>query len=156
DTNPELRVKTSVIPDNPNLQRAVAGGVTTVLYIPGSGVNSSGQGVLIHTGGAHWDEALVRAPGSLKIAQWGNPERWGPGIGKTFEAYSLRDMLTKGKAYAAAWKAFDEGHGPKPEFHLEFEIFRDLFDRNIPVSVHTQVYQVVLLTITMLKGEFGL
>ena len=39
-TNPELRVMTSVVTDNPSMRRAIAGGVTTVLYIPGSGTNA--------------------------------------------------------------------------------------------------------------------
>jgi imidazolonepropionase-like amidohydrolase len=155
-TNPELRVKSSVIPSNPSFQRALAGGVTTVLYIPGSGTNSGGQGVLVKTAGETWEECLVRDPGSLKIAQWGNPERWGPGVGKTFEAYALRDMFTKGRIYAQAWKDFEEGRGEEPELLIEYEIFRKMYHEDVPASVHTQIYQVVALTITMLKGEFGL
>ena len=39
-TNPDLRVLDQVIPHNEALQLAVAGGVTTVCYIPGSGTIS--------------------------------------------------------------------------------------------------------------------
>ena len=95
------------------LQRAVAGGVTTVLYIPGSGTNSGGQGVLFKTGLEHYEDALVRDPGSLKIAQGGNPERWAIGVGKTFENYYLREMFERGLAYARAWEAYESGRWPR-------------------------------------------
>jgi imidazolonepropionase-like amidohydrolase len=42
--NPELRASTSAIPGNDLLRMAVAGGVTTILFIPGSGTNIGGQG----------------------------------------------------------------------------------------------------------------
>ena len=40
-TNPGLRTLESIIPDNPEMERARAGGVTTILTIPGSGNNFS-------------------------------------------------------------------------------------------------------------------
>ncbi len=155
-TNPELRVMTSVINDNPNMRRAIAGGVTTVLYIPGSGTNSGGQGVIVKTAPGTFEEMLVRAPGSLKVAQWGNPERWAIGVGKLVENYNLRSMFQRGLSYAHRWQAYEVGKGEKPERVLEYELFRKLATGEVPVAVHTQVYQVVLMTITMLKGEFGL
>jgi imidazolonepropionase-like amidohydrolase len=155
-TNPELRVMTSVITDNPNMRRAIAGGVTTVLYIPGSGTNSGGQGVLVKTAPGTFEEMLVRAPGSLKVAQWGNPERWAIGVGKLVENYNLRSMFTRGLSYARQWQDYQAGKGEKPQFRLEYELFHQLATGEVPVAVHTQVYQVVLMTITMLKGEFGL
>lgn len=155
-TNPELRVSTSVVTDNPNMRRAIAGGVTTVLYIPGSGTNSGGQGVLVKTAPGTYEEMLVADPGSLKVAQWGNPERWAIGVGKLVENYNLRSMFTRGLAYAKQWQAYEAGQGEKPQLRLEYELFRKLATGEVPISVHTQVYQVVLMTITMIKGEFGL
>ena len=48
--NPGLRVETAVIPKNEAMKLDLASGVTTVLFIPGSGVNMGGQGVLLKTG----------------------------------------------------------------------------------------------------------
>ena len=155
-TNPELKVHATVQPANPNLQRAVAGGVTTILYIPGSGANSGGQGVLMKTGIPEYEQCIVRDPGSLKVAQWGNPERWVIGVGKTWENWHLRSMFTQGRAYARAWEAFEQGKGPEPERDIRLDVFRDLFALRTQVSVHTQVAQVVMMTIVMIKGEFGL
>jgi imidazolonepropionase-like amidohydrolase len=154
--NPELRVSTAVIPDNPDLQRAIAAGVTTILFIPGSGTNSGGQGILMKTAPGTFEQIAVHVPGSLKVAQWGNPERWSVGVGKLVENYNLRTMFTRGLAYAKRWRDFDAGKGPKPEKDVRLEVFRKLATGEVPVSVHTQLYQVVLMTITMLKGEFGL
>ena len=154
-TNPGLRVHCSVIPNNEDLRIALAAGVTTVLFIPGSGVNSSGQGVLMKSGLEHYEDCVVRDPGSLKIAQAGNPERWAIGVGRSLMNWNTRDMLKRGKAYAEAWKAHDEGKGPAPERDLEHDVFRDLLARKTQISTHTQMYQVVMTTVTMLAREFG-
>ncbi|MCC7169686.1 MAG: amidohydrolase family protein [Planctomycetes bacterium] len=155
-TQPELKVHASVVPHNSMFKRALASGVTSVLYIPGSGVNSGGQGILVKTGIDEYDEAVIRDPGSLKVAQWGNPERWGPGVGKTWENYHLRDMFRRGKAYADAWDQYEKGEGPQPEKRIEMELFRELYGKRTQVSTHTQVYQVVLETLTMIRQEFGI
>ncbi len=155
-TNPELNVRASVIPSNTNFERAIASGVTSVLYIPGSGTNSGGRGVLLKTGLPNYEESLIRDPGSLKVAQWGNPERWGFGVGKTWENYHLRDMFTQGRAYAARWRAFEEGKGPQPERDLRLDVFRELFSHRTQVSTHTQVAQVVMMTLLMIRKEFGI
>jgi hypothetical protein len=155
-TNPELKVRSTVIPANINLKRAVAAGVTTVLYIPGSGSNSGGQGVLMKTGLEEYEQAIVRDPGSLKVAQWGNPERWVIGVGKTWENYHIRRMFSEGRAYAKEWSDFEAGKGPKPAVDPRLDLFRALFAQQVQVSVHTQVAQVVMMTILMIKGEFGL
>lgn len=155
-TNPELRVRASVIPRNPNFERQLASGVTSVLFIPGSGTNSGGQGVLLKTGLPTYDESLIRDPGSLKVAQWGNPERWAIGVGKTFENFHLREMFTQGRGYARQWAEFEAGKGPKPVKDPRLEVFRELFGKRTQVSTHTQVAQVVYATISMIRGEFGL
>jgi len=155
-TQPELRVSASVIPANVNLERSLASGVTTVLYIPGSGVNIGGQGILLKTGLDHFEEARIRDPGSLKLAQWGNPERWTIGIGMAFENWNTRHTFQQGLAYAMAWRNFEEGKGPKPEEDITFDVFRKLLSKETQVSTHTQLYQVVLMTITMVREQFGL
>ena len=155
-TNPGLRVRAGVIPDNTLLQRAVAGGVTTVLYIPGSASNMGGQGVLLKTAGETYDELLVRDPGSLKLAQAGNPEDFGPGVGRSFMNWNTRNTFRRGLAYARRWQAFEAGEGPEPEVDVQFEVFRELLEGRTQVSTHTQVYQVVLMTITMVRVDLGL
>ncbi len=154
--NPDLRVKTSVVPFNPNMQRALAAGVTACLYIPGSGTNIGGQGILIKTGVARFEDAVIRDPGSLKVAQWGNPEGWTVGIGMAFENWNTRNTLQRGMAYAKMRKAAEDGKGPAVARNPQWDVFPELLAKRVQVSTHTQVYQVVLMTITMIKEELGI
>ena len=155
-TNPGLRASPTVVPDNKLLQRGVAGGVTSVLFIPGSGTNMGGQGVLLKIGEKRYENMELRNPGSLKLAQAGNPERFTIGVGRSFMNWHTRNTFHRGRNYHAAWKAFEDGRGPKPEKDPQWEIFRALFDHETQVSVHTQMYQVVLMTLTMVRRDLGL
>jgi len=154
--NPGLRVSTSVIPDNPAFQKAVAGGVTTVLFIPGSGVNVGGQGVLLKTGLDRYEDALVRNPGSMKLAQAGNPESWTIGVGRSFMNWNTRWMFRRGMLYAKQWEDFEKSGGKQPRHEFDLEIFRWLASKKTQISTHTQIYQVVMTTLTMVKRELGL
>lgn len=154
--NPGLRVSVSAEPGNQYLQRACAGGVTVVLYLPGSGTNMSGAAVLMKTAPHLYEDASLDDVSALKIAQAGNPERWGPRMARTWMNWNLRNTIRRGQLYAAAWKAFETGEGPEPERNPMFDVFREIGDGEAVVAVHTQIYQVFLMTLTMLKQELGL
>ncbi|MDZ4774577.1 MAG: amidohydrolase family protein [Planctomycetota bacterium] len=155
-TNPGLRVSASVIPHNDTLKVTVASGVTTILFIPGSGVNVGGQGILMKIGLDRFEEALVRNPGSMKLAQAGNPEGWTVGIGRSFMNWNTRAMFSRGVLYAKKWDDFEKGQGSKPERNFDLDIFRELYSKRTQISTHTQIYQVVMTTLTMVKKQFGL
>lgn len=156
-TNPEFRTLDLITLQHPQIKNGLAGGVTSVLFIPGSGSNMGGFGTLTKTWGDP-REALIRFPGSLKIAQAGNPERMSGDLGMTRMGMNqgLRFTLERGRKYYQAWEDFDAGKGPKPEFKPDLEYLRGLFRHEYPVSVHTQIYQVVLQTFRQLRLEFGL
>ncbi len=147
-TNPGLRTSDLLAPGTDNMKRALAGGVTTVLLIPGSGTNLSGFGTIARTAGRTPQEMLMRGPGSLKIAQAGNPERYYFGVARSYMNFNLRQTLKKAQAHAAK---SDQG-AP----NATWDGFRGLFAKEFPVSVHTQIYQVFTKTLTMLHDEFGL
>lgn len=153
--NPGLRIRSTVVPDNSALQKPVAAGVTTLLYIPGSGTNIGGVGVLMKTGEAHYEDCVLRDPGSLKIAQGDNPTRWGYGMGRVMMNHHLRKTIEKGLAYAQNWENYEAGTGPKPERNLQLDVFRDLKKQEIQVSTHTQYYQLVMMSILMLSRDYG-
>ena len=46
--------------------------------------------------------------------------------------------------------------GAKPRYEFDLEIFRWLASKNTQISTHTQMFQVVLTTLTMVKRELGL
>lgn len=158
-TNPDLRVLDQVIPHNEALQVAVAGGVTTVCYIPGSGTNMGGFGAILKTGPGTLDDVLVRFPGVLKIAQWGNPERRDGtlGSGRMGMNWIIRDQLEEGRKYVEAWDRYESGEASeRPETDLRLEYFKPLFRREIPVLVHTQGYQGIQATLEMLNDAMNL
>ncbi|XZE44592.1 amidohydrolase family protein [Pirellulaceae bacterium SH467] len=158
-TNPELRNWDQIIPHNEKLKVAIAGGVTTVCFIPGSGTNMGGWGTLMKTGPGKLSEIILKAPGVLKIAQAGNPERSAGevGSGRMGMNHVIRQQLLEGRLYVQQWDAYESGKtSVKPELNLRLEYFKPLFHREIPVVVHTQQYQVVQSTLRMLVDEMNL
>ena len=156
-TNPGLDTIATIQPRNDLIKTARTGGVTTVMLIPGSGTNMSGFGTISKTAGDTTDEVVVRSPGSLKIAQAGNPEWYFGGNGRAFMNWNTRQTLLKAKAYHEAWTAFEAGETTeKPDFNPIFDGFRGLFRRDFPTTVHTQIYQVLMTSVDMLSRKLGL
>lgn len=158
-TNPELRILDTIRPHNDLLKTAVAGGVTTINYIPGSGTNIGGWGAIMKTGPGTQDEVLLRFPGVLKIAQAGNPERQDGeiGSGRMGMNFVIREQLRVAKGYVKDWDDWEAGkRAQKPQIDLRLENFKPLFHRQIPILVHTQGYQVIQSTLRILHDEFNL
>jgi imidazolonepropionase-like amidohydrolase len=157
-TNPEFRTLDLISMEHDQVRAARAGGISTALYIPGSGSNMGGFGTLTKTWARSPEEALVRFPGSLKIAQAGNPERGSGDLGTAMMGMSegIRLTLLDGKRYWERHEAWQAGKGEKPPFDPTLELLRGLFRHEYPVSVHTQIYQVVLQTLQQLRRELGL
>ena len=157
-TNPEFRTLDLVGMQHDQIRTARAGGISTVLYLPGSGSNMGGFGTLTKTWARSPEEALVRFPGSLKIAQAGNPERGSGDLGTDMMGMTegIRMTLLDGKRYTERYEAWQAGKGEKPKFDPTLELLRGLFRHEFPVSVHTQIYQVVLTTLQQLRLELGL
>lgn len=154
--NPGLRVSTAVIPGNSAFRRALAAGVTTVLFIPGSATTVGGQGVLLKTAGDTYSEALVRDPGSLKIAQADNPKRWGYGMNRIMLNWQIREVLRRGKAHVRLERERAAAAGEEPSYDPQWEIFAALVDREAQISTHTQVAQVIAASIRIMVLEAGL
>jgi imidazolonepropionase-like amidohydrolase len=156
-TNPGLNTRATIEPENDRIKTARTGGVTSVLLIPGSGTNMSGFGTIAKTAGRTPDEVIVRSPGSLKIAQSGNPEWYFGGNSRRFMNWNTRQTLLKAKAYHEQWEAFEAGDvATKPDYNPIFDDFRGLFRHEFPASVHTQAYQVLLTTVDMLSEKLGI
>lgn len=155
-TNPGLRTHETVVPQSFEVDRAQAGGVTTGLLIPGSGTNMSGFGTIVKFTGATVDEMVLKSPGSIKVAQAGNPEWYWTGVGRSFMNYNTRQTLHKARDYHEAWEAFEAGDAEAPPaYDPTWHDFRGLFRREYIVSVHTQIYQVVMTTVDMLAVRLG-
>ena len=71
--------------------------------------------------------------------------------------YNTRQTLLKAKDYHEKWNAFEAGKTKeKPDFDPVWHDFRGIFRKEVPISVHTQIYQVFLKTLTMLNDELDL
>jgi imidazolonepropionase-like amidohydrolase len=159
-TNPGLGTRAAVDPDAQELKDAVAGGVTTVLFIPGSGTNMGGFGTLMHTAGGRTIESLVlRYPGAVKVAQAHNPERGAGDLGasRTGMWWNLRRTLDRGRDYDRRWRDYESGLSRlKPELDPELDLLRGLFQKKYPVIVHTADARDVMGTVRMFHDEYEL
>lgn len=158
--NPGLRILDEIAVNTPGLKREVAAGVTTINFIPGSGSNNGGTGIIMKTAGDDLDEVILRFPGVLKIAQAGNPER--PysgeiGAGRMGMNWHLRELMKQVKAYHDQWQAYESGKmKEKPKRSIRFEYIKDVFDQKFPVFVHSCWVQVVQEVFRMYHDEFGI
>ncbi len=158
-TNPELRNLDTIVPNNYQLQAARQGGITTMLFIPGSGTNISGFGTLIKTAGDSVEEMTIRFPGALKIAQLGNPERRGGDVGRSRMGmnYLIRERLQEAQDYSRTWERWEiEKAGARPRRDERLEMFRGLFQKRYPVIVHTVWVNGIEATKRILHDEFKL
>ncbi|MEW6071090.1 MAG: amidohydrolase family protein [Planctomycetota bacterium] len=74
--NPELSIRPSYRPSNPEMRLACAAGVTLIFGIPGSGTSIGGFGGLYKTKtDARYEETEYRDPGGMKSAFNFNPQR---------------------------------------------------------------------------------
>jgi imidazolonepropionase-like amidohydrolase len=154
--NPDLRIADYLDPDSSDVLDALASGITTILTIPGSGTNVSGFGVLYKTFGRTADEMIVRRLGVLKVAQSWNPERPAGDLGASRMGMSwmLRDVLGRGRDYAAAWDAYERGETKEqPAFDPTLEPLRGLFRGEYPVLIHTAAAGDVMATMRMFHDE---
>jgi len=146
--NPELRVLDTVVPWNFDYRTGCAGGVTTVNAIPGSGTNISGAGVLVKLKNTlEVDDAVLRNPGSVKVAQGYNPERGGGDLGAT----------RMGMWWMLRWwldRAREEAENPDPDDPSVAHI-AGIFRGEYPFLVHTAGARDTYGTVRMFHLEAG-
>jgi len=156
--NPELSTRATIDPDSDLLKDALAGGVTTVNYIPGSGTNISGFGTLMHTGGGRTiEDLIVRFPGAMKVAQAWNPERMGGDLGTSRMGmwWGLRQVLDEARGYNDAWTAYEKNGGKdRPKKREDLELMRGLFQGKWPVIIHTADARDVMATVRIFNDEY--
>jgi imidazolonepropionase-like amidohydrolase len=157
--NPELALAESVNSEDLSIKGALAGGVTTIHTMPGSGTNLGGFTVIIKLDSSNPEKMILRELGAMKATQAFNPERRGGDLGLTRMgmSWSLRQMLKRAKEYTDAWEAYDQGRcEEKPEYKPELEKMRKVFRGEIPTIVHTYQGWGVMQTIRMFNDENNL
>lgn len=112
-TTPQVWAEHAVWTQDPGFERAVAGGVTTLQILPGSGNLIGGRGVVMHAIPTLGSRAmrLKGAPETVKMACGENPKRvYGDKGGPKTRMGNIaiqRQTFLKATAYKARWDKFE-------------------------------------------------
>lgn len=141
-TTPMVRAIDGFDPEDAAIARAVAGGVTTALILPGSGNVMGGQGLFIKLFGRSAAEMqLPMAPRALKWAMGENPKRTYGGRGqmpmsRMGHAWLIRQKLQEAKDLKDQQDKWDrEPQGPRPQ-RADLEALVGLLRREVQLHVH--------------------
>jgi imidazolonepropionase-like amidohydrolase len=158
---PEVRVLDALNVRDASLQKAQAGGITTVNIMPGSGHLCSGQTLYLKLRDANSIDDLVikdaegRVAGGLKMANGTNSRRDPPFPGtrgksaalvreKFVAAQEYRDKIARAKGDPEKWPARDLG----------LEMLVEVLEGKRAVHHHTHRHDDIL-TVLRLQKEFG-
>jgi imidazolonepropionase-like amidohydrolase len=158
---PEVSVFDSINPRDTGLQRAQAGGITTVNVMPGSGHLLSGQTVYLKLRDATTMEGLVirdvdgRIAGGMKMANGTNSIRSAPFPGTRSKSAALvRAQLVKAQEYRDKVRRANGDKEKLPARDLAMEALVEVLDRKRTVHFHTHRHDDIL-TVLRLAREFG-
>ncbi|MCA9292532.1 MAG: amidohydrolase family protein [Phycisphaerales bacterium] len=166
---PGVRIYDSINPRASGFKRAVAGGLTTLNVMPGSGHLCSGQTVymklrLAETPHTIDDIMYLNADGSpmggLKMANGTNPQGDPPFPGTRGKAaYLVREQYIKAQEYAAAVKRATNADGTMdaskmPARDLDMEALVEVMEHKRVVHHHTHRADDIM-TVLRLSKEFG-
>jgi imidazolonepropionase-like amidohydrolase len=158
---PEVRALDAVDPLDPGIQKAQAGGITTVNIMPGSGHLLSGQTIYVKLRDVRTiDELAIKnadgsVAGGIKMANGTNPQRDPPFAGTRGKSAALmRAQLHRARDHQK--KLADAAADPSkaPERNLGLEALVEVLEGKRVVHHHTH-RQDDILTVLRLQQEFG-
>jgi imidazolonepropionase-like amidohydrolase len=159
---PEVRALDSINIRHSGLNKARAGGITTVNVMPGSGHLLSGQTVYLKLRRGNGIEALAirdadgRIAGGIKMANGTNPMRASPFPGTRGKSAALmRAQLVAAQEYCAKQADPKLAADKKPARDLGAEALCEALSGRRLVHHHTHRHDDVL-TVLRLADEFGL
>jgi len=156
-----VRAENSVWPQDPGFTRALAGGVTTLEILPGSGNLIGGRSVVLKNVPAVTTQGMKfpNAPYDLKMACGENPKRvYGKKGGPMTlmgDVAGYRAAFQKAIEYRAKWRNYwKDKKGDPPDRDLNLETLALVLDRTIPVQMHCYRGDQMATMIDVAK-EFG-
>jgi imidazolonepropionase-like amidohydrolase len=159
--NPEVRVLDAVDPSSKSFKRALAGGITTVNIMPGSGHLMSGQTIYVKLrDGKTIEDFLVTNEqglfGGLKMANGTNPMNGTPGFpGTRSKAAAMdRDLFLKAVEYKKKIDKAGKDTSKFPDKDLRMEPLVEVLNGKRIVHFHTHKSNDIL-TVLRLQKEFG-
>ena len=142
----------AIWPQDPGIEMAVRGGVTTMLVLPGSANLIGGRGVTVHLVPARGGRAMrfPGAPDVVKLACGENPKRVYGGEKKTAPSTRMgnvrghREAFIAAQKYRAEWRKWEERSGRRggdkkelpPQRDLGLETLADVLDGRVLVEWH--------------------
>ncbi len=146
---PELQALDGISPYDRSLGKALMGGVTTALVLPGSSNVVGGRGAIVHLAGATANAMCIRSPFGVRFSLGDDPklahgQKRTP-MTRMGNAFLIRDILSKAREYATK----------KKEFNMKYEALLPLLSGN-----DTAFFQALraddIMTAVRLSEEFGL
>lgn len=161
---PDVRLLDSLNPRAASLQRAQAGGITTVNVMPGSGHLNSGQTLYLKLrGDANTVEDLLiydkagNYAGGIKFANGTNPLRSNggnfPGT-RSKSAALVREQFIKALDYRDKTRKAGNDKSKLPARDLAMEALVEVLDGKRTVHFHTHRHDDIM-TVLRLQKEFG-
>jgi imidazolonepropionase-like amidohydrolase len=158
---PELRVLDSINVRHPSLRRAVAGGITTVNVMPGSGLLMGGQTLYLklRNGDSIEDLLLTNSAGGvlggLKMANGTNPQRDAPFPGTRGKAAALvRERFVAAQEYRDKMERAGGDPEKSPARDIALETLLEVLQGERIVHHHTHRHDDIQ-TVLRLQQEFG-
>ncbi len=160
--HPDVRILDGINPLDESFKKALAGGITTVNIMPGSGHLMSGQTVYVKPRPAHSvEEMLVYVDkdrtiyGGMKMANGTNSigEKPFPGT-RAKSAALVRQLFVKAQDYKAKVAAAKGDRDKMPKRDLEMEAMLEILDGRRIVHHHTHRADDIV-TVLRLQKEFG-
>jgi imidazolonepropionase-like amidohydrolase len=162
---PWMRALDAVWTEDPEFERARAGGVTTVQIIPGSGNLIGGEGVTVklRPGADPARMVFQGAPRGIKMALGENPkgvygQRHKMPSTRMGNMATFRDAFTQARNYQAKWRAWrekkEDERGAPPDKDLKLEALSQVLDGTLRVHVHSYRKDEIL-EFLKIADEFG-
>ena len=161
--HPDARILDAINVRDPHLKKALAGGITTVNIMPGSGYLMSGQTVYLKLREGrsiedllYCDDPLNSICGGLKMANGTNSLRGeGPFPGtRAKSAAMVRQLFVKAQDYQRKLKAAAGDPEKMPARDLQMETLVEVLEGRRIVHHHTHRHDDIL-TVLRLAKEFG-
>lgn len=160
--HPDVRIMDTIDPRSKTFIKAMAGGITTVNIMPGSGLLMSGQTIYVKTRPANTIEEMLIVVdeetgifGGLKMANGTNPLRTGGTPGTRAKSAALvRAHYLKAQDYLRKIEEADGDPEKMPARDLEMETLVEVLQGKRLVHNHTHRHDDILTAIRLSK-EFG-
>lgn len=160
--HPEVRIMDAIDPRSDTFKKALAGGITTVNIMPGSGHLMSGQTVYLKLRKANVIEDMLLVVdeenniyGGMKMANGTNPLGNPPFSGtRAKSAAMVRELFIKAQNYQKKIEAANGDKSKMPPRDLQMEALVEVLEGKRTVHNHTHRHDDILTAIR-LSQEFG-